>query len=164
MQRANSIDGYGAGKQTKPKHNNEQQLLPPWEVQRADHWNREDKEDEICRDVDARHDVPNRLEVHAASGDRRVPEGGDGRADEGQHDGEGEAPCAKGEEDAEGDVAEDGLEEEAAVLQDDGDFGKGDGDVVGDDGAVEGFHVGREVLRGHGPYVAAEAPLSFCWG
>ncbi len=50
---------------------------------------------------------------------------------------------------------------EALVLQQDGDLGQAHGDVVDDDGGVEGFEVGNGVGWGDGLCVSAEAVVGF---
>lgn len=50
--------GYSQKAQTKDSRQNI--LLPPGQLQRADHGQRHDEERHVCREIEARHDVPNK--------------------------------------------------------------------------------------------------------
>lgn len=108
-----------------------------WELQRADDRDGHREDGKIGKDVDARHDVPNRGVVETEPFDGRIPESCDGDAGERKKEAEGDAPADEEAESGKDEFPKFGIIEDASVLQQNRDFGEADCDVVDDDGAVE---------------------------
>jgi hypothetical protein len=102
-------------------------------MQRADDRDWHGEKGEIRDHVDTGHDVPDGLVVKAVPINTLVPKGGCRHADQGQKEAERDAPAyeeAKAEED---DFVKHRVVEYASVLEEDGDFGHADSNIVNDD-------------------------------
>lgn len=113
-------------------------------MQRADDGDGHREDGKVGHDVDARHDVPDGAAVEAeAVHVFGVPEASDGNAHEREQEAQRDTPADEEAEAEEDDFPEDRIGEDAPVLQKDRDLGEAYGDVVHDDGAVEGLFLVR---------------------
>ena len=116
-------------------------LLPPRQLQGPDRRQRKHEEQDVADEVEARHDVPDAQRVETPALDRRVPELRDGDADEREQEAFHDRPRAE-EDHAAGCYPLHGLaREDAAVLEEDRDLDVAHGDIVQNDGYVEGLDV-----------------------
>lgn len=143
------------------EHAHQHVLLPARQLQRADDGHGEREDQKVGDEVDACHYVPNRRDVDALAGNGRVPEGCHGLADERQQEGEGHGPGGEEAQRRQRDALDDGVGEQALVLEQDGYLGQAHGHVVDDDRRIESLHVGDQIALGDDPGVSAEAVCGF---
>ena len=141
------IWNHGNSQNPHPKNANQAVLLPLRQAQAVQDGDREHDDDEVGDDVHGRVAEPVRHLVQTAALYGFVPEKGNGPAHE---DGAEKGPGAVDTDDGTGD--EDGAPggvrgEDAQVLEEHGEFGDCEGEIVDWDGNVEGLAMRESQLR-----------------
>lgn len=115
---------------TKTEHDDQDILLPPGKLQRADNRQRQYDECDVGGEVESSHNIPDGQGVETSTLDRVIPERRDRHANQGQQEGDHDCPCTdKGRADGR-DPLHDATGEDPTVLEEDRDLDEAHGDVV----------------------------------
>ena len=143
--------------ETQPKDQHDSNLLPPGQMQHRPHRHGQDHDPQISHNLQRSVEKPHGRLGQTAIQTARAPEIRDGDAE--QH-GAHYHPQAQDRNDHQTDDHDDTVArcwEETQVEQEHRDLGAGEGDVVEDDGEVEGFQLAGDLGDGEGRLGLAQA-------